>query len=706
MIWVGWINFTYVCIDLGSAKNNKRSQLITTLITIAESIIVALLPLKAVENGSKVYTEGPAVNSVYVFTLLYIFSTLIIAIYIKKKKSARRGFAVIITTSLWILAALIQFLNNELLLVGFSEAIGSMILYIVMENPDANLEKRLGCFNSYAFYEFTKQCFDSNKNYCMLDISITDLRSLEERKFNVSAAMQNVLAHLSSHRDVYVFKNDLASLIVVSDNAPTITDILNELLDIITGYKLYGNEVFIFTLDNALQFESPDELLKFTTYVRSNTSIHLSTIVNISEDIIDNYRSINIIGKEIDQALTEDRVEVFLQPIYSNIEEKVVSSEALVRIRKPDGSLLSPGVFIPIAEITGQVKVLGERVLEKVCAFLKESNAVALGLRSVDINLSAVQCDDNQMAGNLCRIVEKYGIDSSLINFEITETAVSNAKDTLLENMDALVSKGFSFALDDFGKGESNLIYIVTMPVKFIKLDIEMSKAYFENPKAKNVIAAITNMAQNLGLQIVAEGIETQSEAEGISAEGIQYIQGYYYSRPLPFNEFLDYLENSSHNVPDKTIEIAPTNNVIEKKDYDLSALKGQRVLLVEDNELTREIAQELLEEFEFIVDTAEDGTYAVDKMKKASAGYYDFILMDIKMPIMDGFEASRQIRNLKNKTNSRIPIVALTANVNDDTYVQSKNVKIDEVLSKPIDVPKIMEVIARIESERITPYK
>ena len=139
--------------------------------------------------------------------------------------------------------------------------------------------------------------------------------------------------------------------------------------------------------------------------------------------------------------------------------------------------------------------------------------------------------------------IEKYDVDPGSINLEITETASINARQTLLENMHNLIDFGFTFSLDDFGKGKSNLMYIVDMPVSIIKLDYDMSKAFFTSSKAKQVVRAVINMVHGMGLKLVAEGIETRSEYEAITREGIDYVQGFYYSRPLPIQDFLNFLQ-------------------------------------------------------------------------------------------------------------------------------------------------------------------
>ena len=129
-----------------------------------------------------------------------------------------------------------------------------------------------------------------------------------------------------------------------------------------------------------------------------------------------------------------------------------------------------------------------------------------------------------------------------MINLEITETALILARKILVENMQILIRQGVSFSLDDFGNGQSNLNYIVDMPVSIVKFDRDMSQAYFENKKAKFVMEAAMQMIHDMKLKIVSEGIETREQMETITELGIDYIQGYYFSKPIPEKEFLKFI--------------------------------------------------------------------------------------------------------------------------------------------------------------------
>jgi EAL domain-containing protein (putative c-di-GMP-specific phosphodiesterase class I) len=164
----------------------------------------------------------------------------------------------------------------------------------------------------------------------------------------------------------------------------------------------------------------------------------------------------------------------------------------------------------------------------------------------IEVNLSVVQCENKALANMYIDIMKKYDVNPSFINLEITESASIIMKKTLIENMMALIDYGVTFSLDDFGNGESNLNYIVDMPVHIVKFDKDMTQAYFENEKAKYVLQAATDMIQGLELKIVAEGVETAEQLIELERLGIDYIQGYYFSKPVEERQYIEFLKNKN----------------------------------------------------------------------------------------------------------------------------------------------------------------
>lgn len=268
--------------------------------------------------------------------------------------------------------------------------------------------------------------------------------------------------------------------------------------------------------------------------------------VRIDETLFGEMHEEKRVERLIADAMEQDRVEVFYQPIYSTKERRFTSAEALVRIRDEEGKIVPPGVFVDVAEKNGMILPLGQIIFEQVCRFVRDHDLQQLGIHYIESNLSVVQCAYERLAETYIGIMKKYDTQPSTVNLEITESASLSEKRVLLENMKRLMDYGVSFSLDDFGTGQSNLNYIIEMPVDIVKFDHGMTQAYFSDDKARYVMDAAMHMIHGMGLSIVSEGVETKEQYEEMERLGISYIQGYYFSKPLPEDEFLAFLKKNN----------------------------------------------------------------------------------------------------------------------------------------------------------------
>ena len=546
LIWGTCSALIYVIRDLVSEARHRRLTRILLLLLGVQSALIYVLPIHIFDDGSQVYTYGAAVLAVYLFVAVYMAATLSAAFMFRKRLNPRRGFAIVLWMLIWIVAAAIQFLNSALLIVGFASALGVLILFVLLENPEANLDRRLGCFNAYALTEYLKQLYAQHLGFSVLEITFDSTVPSGGQDFDTNEILQKMIRVANRSGKLWVFKRISLSLVIIAPDPQSLEDVSKEIFSEFSDMDCVRDAVRCILVPCADVFFDADDLFRFLAFASSSRRDRTGALLTANMAAVDRYRAQHLMEAEIANALAEDRVEVFYQPIYSTAEHCFASAEALIRIRTRDGELLPPGRFIPIAEETGQILDLGERVFEKVCRFLKESEALSLGIRYVEVNLSVVQCERANLSQRLISIIGQYGIAPGLINLEITETASISARITLLENMKRLIDYGFTFSLDDFGKGESNLMYVVEMPVSIVKLDYDLTKAFFRSPKARQVVQAVVGMAHNMGLKLVAEGIETDEEFAGMKQEGLDFIQGFYYSQPLPQSDFLEFLRSHS----------------------------------------------------------------------------------------------------------------------------------------------------------------
>lgn len=243
----------------------------------------------------------------------------------------------------------------------------------------------------------------------------------------------------------------------------------------------------------------------------------------------------------LDTAIKQDEFLVYLQPKYDIATETLCGAEALIRWKYHGRNLISPARFIPIFETGGLISKLDDIVLKKVCSYMKKWKEQGLPLYPISVNLSRKSLGDIGLTDRLTGIVDEYGVDHSLIDFELTESAVHDNQKYLISVMNDLKGRGFKISMDDFGTGYSSLSLLNILPFDTIKIDKSFVDGigYSEDKAKENAIMKhVIAMTKDLELKCLAEGVEDKEQVELLKEFGCEVIQGYYYSRPLPVEEY------------------------------------------------------------------------------------------------------------------------------------------------------------------------
>jgi EAL domain-containing protein (putative c-di-GMP-specific phosphodiesterase class I)/GGDEF domain-containing protein len=244
----------------------------------------------------------------------------------------------------------------------------------------------------------------------------------------------------------------------------------------------------------------------------------------------------------LQRALSLDTLSVSYQPICDTKDGKIHSCEALLRMNDPKLGNVSPEEFIKVAEQIGLIGRIGDLVFDKVCTFLESCRPEQYGLDFVEVNLSTIQCMDPTLPMRFQRIMQSHGVKPQQINLEITESAVIHDEKTMLALLSTLQKIGFSFALDDFGTGNANYTYVMKYPFRLIKIDKSFLWGAEKDDAARAILENMLELVRGLGREAVVEGVETNRQREFLYSKKVRYLQGYYYSKPIPEEPFLEYL--------------------------------------------------------------------------------------------------------------------------------------------------------------------
>jgi diguanylate cyclase len=292
--------------------------------------------------------------------------------------------------------------------------------------------------------------------------------------------------------------------------------------------------------------QTPGELLVKADISMYNTKGEgRNSFTFFNEELEKTFRRETTLQADLSKALLNSEFEVYYQPMVSLKEKRVFGFEALLRWNHPQRGMISPGEFIHIAEETGLIVPIGEWVVKEACGQIHEWNQKLKREYSVSINLSLKQFGRRDIYEVIRGIVNESGLSPALVTIEITESmAMTNTNHTLTV-LKKFKDSGFGISIDDFGTGYSSLSYLKDFSIHSIKIDRSFIKSVNESGKDDAIVKAILSIAGNLGLEVVAEGVEQPQQEHFLLSQHCDYAQGYHYSKPLNSSDLLKYLEKN-----------------------------------------------------------------------------------------------------------------------------------------------------------------
>lgn len=246
-----------------------------------------------------------------------------------------------------------------------------------------------------------------------------------------------------------------------------------------------------------------------------------------------------------ENAIKNKEFQVYYQPVVSAKTGRVISAEALIRWKKPDRGIISPDKFIPALEKYGYVTALDRYVLDEVADYLRNRVDEEKQIIPISVNLSRVDFYDKDEVDDFYKCLEKQILPKGSIRYEITETSYTTLEEKLESFIRDIRERGHQIYLDDFGSGYSSFGMIQNYDFDVLKIDMSFIRQIEKNGKVRKIIRTIISMCHDMGIEAVAEGVETKEELEFLRDNDCDYIQGYYFSRPLCYEDFEKYLEKN-----------------------------------------------------------------------------------------------------------------------------------------------------------------
>lgn len=553
--------FLYVFYLHGAQKRLVKWQVIlavTPFVLAAVTSVFASIEYIVDEHGA--YSTGLMVYILYGSIVVYVLATCVLLFRknnnVSKESNAdyaRARITVAVGLGIWIVVALIQFITKYVLISSIGNSLMLLYIYLNFENPKRYADDETDTLNRQAFHIMVPEILARRRTFWLVNFTVDDndqisrsmgydamkviLRTAADRLRTV--VPRSGFFHSRSNT-LSVFVSDRDQLDALLKRAGTAD------FQVPWNNGTFKPQYHITIMECPKYGGTSDDIYDTMDYVMEHHRHHeKGHVLWVDEETIRNRDYSKQVLAVLTKAVQEKAFDVVYQPIWSTKENRFASAEALVRLQDcGDLGFISPEIFIPMAEQQGMIGEIGSIVFEKVCSFASENRLWEKGVNYIEVNLSGMQSVDPALPAQLMSVMHKYGIQPKFINLEITETASIDGGEMLDVNMKRLRSLGCHFSMDDFGTGYSNLAKMAKVHFELVKLDKSLIwPAFGENPGEPMVILnSCIAMILQLGAHIVAEGVETQEQADFLTEQGVNYLQGYYYSKPISGDTFLEKL--------------------------------------------------------------------------------------------------------------------------------------------------------------------
>lgn len=498
------------------------------------------------------YVEGPWYRLMYYSALFHLAVILILVISWRKEFGSQKIKVILDILILCGCGVMVQLLYYPLLMTGFGMSLGILALFLTINNPNANRDSLTGVYNHLYLTRRSDELIAAGKSFHIITIYLYQLKhinkvagveggnyilqltakKLEElcgsRVFRITGKRFLVLAMSLQEYEYYItqikkrFETDMQ---LDADSSKPATPVI--LSGIVHGQNLGTSGM----------------MLEYAEYLES-----LSMQNGMIEVIQDDQQTMDgfLYNKKVEQylhtAIAQDLFEVYYQPVYSTAKNDFVTLEALSRLHHPELGWIAPDVFIQIAEKNHMIEQITDLQFKRVCMFINEHRDLMKKLFNIKVNLSSLDLMRSDCSSHFIRMMDDMDIHHDWIQFEITETVATEYNAGLEMVIDGFMAAGVRLCLDDFGSGYANLNTVMRLPFSAIKIDRTLLFDICNDKKRAMFYQSIVETFHRMGYSIVSEGVETEEEMSLLSSWGVDMIQGYYFSRPLPVDELLKLL--------------------------------------------------------------------------------------------------------------------------------------------------------------------
>jgi EAL domain-containing protein (putative c-di-GMP-specific phosphodiesterase class I) len=545
--------FMYVLAVAEELRARKRLLMGAILLPAAIGVL-ALLSNYATRwifyaDPGQTYTRGPYFYWLYGSVAFYLILTLLALLHYRKN-FIKVQFTTILLFLIFVAAGVyIQYLFPEYLLSSMVIALAITMMFFAMQIPEDMLDAVTGVFNHAALMRYIDSGVRHRRKMLGFAVSIEGL--LHQGQHLSLSAMNEAVKQMADYLERlcpkgWVFRMSASVYVMLTEDAACYEKAAEELKETeLFHYETAGSimrlplAVCAFS-EGGLVTSSTNFTRLVETAFQKAKALGQKGLIQIDPETIADLNRYAAVESAITKALRQDDFELRFQPIYSLGKERFVSAEALIRLSDPGLGDIPAQEIVSIAEANGTIVQIDRQVLRRACRFIREHGPLGrYGLDMITVNVSTVDLLQDDLYESIISIILDEGIPFDAIGLEITETVSAAFSDDLIVRLQSFAQKGIRLLLDDFGTGYSNLYRIANLPLYAVKMDHSMFSAYESGTQSAVLFEEMIHLCKQLGFLVIVEGINRPAQIDELRRLGVDRIQGFHYSKPLPAREFL-----------------------------------------------------------------------------------------------------------------------------------------------------------------------
>ena len=552
-VLASYLLFAYVFYSVG--KSLKYSPIY--LLTIVPSAIIVLLVLtnsihhwifEFTPTASGVYDfyHGPLFFSLYIATGSSLLASALYTLVFRKKLPQRLITVLYSIIGLVLTCNIIQAIQPAYILSGVSYTLSMIFAIVSVNDPDEKVDRISNAFNNEAFIDYinNQRLERQSKYYIIFDIESFGMFTEAFGTLYSNILLSEVRRFIESvNKRTYIFKTQESRFVLLNKTKEEQMEMLEAIKSRFASpfhikNKSLNVSVNLFYFKNNDTFKNSDSYNDFINRTVTTLNFRDSHYIELDDQFMKRINRDRRIKEILEDCLQKKQgLYMVYQPIYDIADNCFDHFEALIRLDNDELGYVGPGEFIPIAESFGLANEIDLFVLEETCAFLERNPEINL----LEVNVSCAEFFNNP-SDIFLKIINAHKVDPKRICFEITETIAEKYQNKTREFMNDLGQYGVKFAMDDFGSGYSNIARFISLPFSIAKLDKTLLR---QEGNVSIFLDSAIKLFKNLNIPIVVEGVENKEQLEYAKTKAIDFIQGYYFTKPLKEEDLISFLKKS-----------------------------------------------------------------------------------------------------------------------------------------------------------------